>query len=1114
MSVELFEQYANGNLIATTGCPSGELQTLLRLSINHGRDTEQGHKLYEQAIAYVTRMQKIFGKENYYMELMNHDMSIDLERKVENDLLTIAKKLDIPLLATADSHYTYPTDASAHEHLLCISTHSKMNVPTSREEGEGGKTRFAFDGNGYYIHSAAEMLQKFPEEKYPGAVRNSARIADMCNVVIEPRDDLRPQIDLPAGETEASWIRKEAYAGLQRRLPEKAQLQEYIDRLEIELGVIVPKNYSGYFLVVSDFLRWAKANEVPCGPGRGSAAGSLLAYCLDITDADPIRFGLLFERFLNPERESPPDIDIDLNDTDRERVIEYVKNKYGNERVAQVVTFGKILAKNAVKDTVRVLDLPYSLGDQLTKAMPDPIFGKTMPLKDMYEPSSPRYDEAGDFRNLVKQENAGEVVDIARQLEGRIRSTGVHAAAVVVSGAPVVENIPMMMRQADGAMITQWDYPTAEHLGLLKFDFLGLRNLGVIRDAVAHIKRNRNIDVDILATMEGSLDDPKVYELLGRGNTLGVFQLDGGGMQSLLKVMKPTSFDDISAVLALYRPGPMGVNAHTDYALRKNGLQRVDYIHPELVGLLKPILDETYGLIVYQEQIQLIAREMAGYSLGQADNLRRAMGKKKREILDAEFVPFQAGSRLRGYSDVAIQAIWDVMVPFADYAFNKSHTVAYGLTSYMTAFLKANFAAEFYAALLSSVSDDADKTAAYLEDARVNGVRVLPPDVSRSEVDYVPLSGSEVLFGLRAIRGIGAGVGGEIVAARRSGGGFVSFDDFVKRVDGSVVNKRVLEGLAFGGAFDGLGVSRRALVYQVPELVKQFQKVARSRVRKQLTLFDVEDGVEYVVFPMEEYPRMEKLSLERNALGLYVSGHPIDGLNISNMASVKIGSLVDGSVPAVVGFPSRGAVPQRIAGVLTSLVVKRTKKGDLFAICRLEDRSGSIECPVFPKTFARVGDLLRVDGVYQFVGFAQKRDESVNFPVDSVRPLEFSESGNLSVRLKVTEQQWLAARDDVFGVFGRFVPPVGEPGDSVILSVKSSLGVISEEVLDVRVVRSPALIQQLQGLLGSLCIGRWRAVKGGQGDVGGLGEGGVGVPPVVPVLSLEGLPDDGSGGLF
>lgn len=1064
MSIELFKQYHEG-LIATTGCPSGELQTKLRLGLK------------QEAIEYARMMQEIFGKENYFMEIMDHDMSIDLERKVIDDLLEISKILDIPLIATPDSHYTYPGEDKIHEHLLCISTHSKMNVPTSVEEGSSGKTRFAFDGKGYYVPTAEEMYKKFPEDKFPGAVTNTKKLADMCHVTIEPRDDLRPGIPLPEGETEASWITKEAYAGLKKRLPDLADTTEYKDRLQYELEVIIPKNYSGYFLVVSDFIRWAKEQGIPMGPGRGSAAGSLLAYCLDITDADPIRHGLLFERFLNPERESPPDVDVDVDDLRRDDLIAYVKEKYGFEQVAQVVTFGKILAKNAVKDTVRILDLPYALGDQLSKAMPEPIFGKTMPLKDMYDPSSVRYDEAGDFRSLVQQENAQPIIDVALGLEGRVRSTGVHAAAVIISNKPVEDAVPMMMRQADGAMITQWDYPTCEELGLIKYDFLGLRNLGIIDSALKHIKRTRGVELSYIDIVSGPMDDPKVYDLLARGNTLGVFQLDGGGMQNLLKMMKPTHFEDISAVLALYRPGPMGVNAHTDFALRKNGVQKVDYIHPELVGLLKPILDETYGLIVYQEQIQLIAREMAGYSLGAADNLRRAMGKKKREVLEAEFVPFRAGARKNGYSDEAIKAIWDVMVPFADYAFNKSHTVAYGLTSYMTAFLKANFASEFYAALLSSVSDDTDKTAAYLEDARVNGVRVLPPDVSRSEVDYVPLSESEVLFGLRAVRGIGASVGEEIHSVALSGGPFKSFDDFVKRCSSSVVNKRVLEGLAYGGAFDGFGVSRRALIYQIPELVKQFQKVQRSKGKKMDALFDFEDSVEYVVLPMDEFPRMEKLSLERGVLGLYVSGHPIDGLSIGNMASVRVAQLLDGSVPALSGWAPRGAVPHRIAGVVTSFVVKRTKKGDKFGIARLEDRSGSVECVIFPKVFVKFEDLLKVDGVYQFVGFHQLRDETVSFIVDSLRPLEFGESGGLSVRLKVSEPQWLEAEGDVLDVLSRFAPPVGEVGDEVVVSVKRADGSVFEVVPDVRVVRSPALIQRLQGLLGALCVGRWREVK-------------------------------------
>jgi DNA polymerase-3 subunit alpha len=1067
MSMELFEKYHEG-IIATTGCPSGEIQTRIRLG------------QYEEALKHAGQMQDIFGKDNYFLELMDHDMSIDLERKVRVDLMRIAKDLSIPLLATNDNHYTRKEDANAHEHLICIATRSKMSVPTSTEEGEGGKTRFAFDGEGYYIKSHAEMAMIFPEEQFPGALSNTVAIAERCNVTIEPSTELRPVIDLPEGETEATWIEKEAFAGLARRLPDKANLPEYIERMHIELGVIVPKDYSGYFLVVSDFVRWSKfvaQPPVPVGPGRGSAAGSLLAFCLDITDADPIRHGLLFERFLNPERDSPPDIDMDFNDTDRDRVIDYVKEKYGTDHVSQVVTFGKILAKNAVKDTIRILDEPYSLGDELTKAMPPAVFGKTMPLHDIYTVGAPRYEEAEDFRQLVRERNAGHIIDIARQLEGRTRSTGVHAAAVVISSKPVAESVPMMVRQNDGAMITQWDYPTAEELGLLKVDFLGLRNLGIMRDAIESIERTRGIKIDMQDLIQGAMDDPATYKLLQAGNTVGVFQVEGGGLRALLKLLRPTGFNDISAVLSLYRPGPMGVNAHTDYALRKNGLQEVDYIHPELTKMLTPILGESYGLVIYQEQVQLIAREMAGYSLGQADLLRRAMGKKKRYIIDAEFIPFSEGAKKNGYSMEAIKAIWDILVPFADYAFNKSHTVAYGLITYVTAYLKANYPAEYMSALLSSVSDDTDKTALYLEDCRQNGIKVLPPDVSRSQVEYAPLSETEILFGLKAIRGVGSATSEEIVGVRKESGKFKDFNDFIQRAPKGIVNKRILEGLAYGGAFDKMGISRRALIFQIPELVKQYQKASRAKSSTQMSLFDIDDIIEYNVQQMDEYPKMEKLKLERHALGLYISAHPIDGLNISNMATTQIAGLLDESIKPLEGWPDRNATPQRIAGILTSLAIKRTKKGEAFAIARLEDRSGSIECAIFPKTYKAVGEFLKLDGVYQFIGFSKKRDEEISFTVDNVRPLEFSDSGNLSVRVKLTEQQWNSGKDTLMQRLKRHGSPVGEPGDVVIVSIKNHAGEITENTLDFKVKRSPALIQEIQELFGSLSIGRWRQAK-------------------------------------
>jgi len=1068
MSMELFRQYHEG-LIATTGCPSGEIQTKLRLG------------MYDSALEHAREMQSIFGKDNYFMELMDHNMGIDLERKVTAGLLSISKELNIPLLATNDSHYTTKEDANAHEHLLAIATRSKMSVPTSVAEGEGGKTRFAFDGSGYYLRSYAEMIEIFPEDRFPGAVSNSILIADRCNITIEPDESLRPRIPLPEGYTEAEWLSKEAYEGLARRLPDKANDQEYLDRMAKELGVINGKNFSGYFLVTSDFVRWARNNGVPVGFGRGSAAGSLLAFALDITDPDPIRHGLLFERFLNPERDSPPDIDMDFNDLERELVIQYVKDTYGDDHVAQVVTFGKILAKNGVKDTVRILDEPYSLGDELTKAMPAAVFGKTMPLNDIYTPGAPRYEEADDFRAKVTERGAEHVIEIARQLEGRIRSTGVHAAALVISSKPVVDYIPMMVRQNDGAKITQWDYPTAEALGLIKMDFLGLRNLGIVRDAIVNVEKTKGIKLDVQEIIQGVMDDPKTYELLQSGNTLGVFQLDGGGLRNLLKLLKPTHFGDISAVLSLYRPGPMGVNAHTDYALRKNGLQEVDYIHPELTEILTPLLKESYGLVIYQEQVQLIAQQVAGYSLGQADLLRRAMGKKKRYIIDAEYIPFSEGARKNGYSDEAIKDLWDILVPFADYAFNKSHTVAYGLLSYVTAFLKANYPSEYMSALLSSVSDDVDKTAMYLEDCRQNGIKVSQPNVSLSNVDYAPLSDTEISFGLRAIRGVGATSSEQIVESRLNENGksvpFKDFNDFITRIPKSLVNKRILEGLTYGGALDSLGVSRRAIIHQLPELLKRYQKAQKSKASTQTSLFDLDDMIDYKVLPMEEYPKMEKLKLERHALGLYISAHPIDGLNIANMASARIVGLLDGTVKPLEGWPTARDTPVRIAGIVTSFAVKRNKKGEPFAIVKMEDRSGSIECAIFPKTYAKVGEFLKLDGVYQFVGFSNKRDEEINFIVDNVRPLEFSDSGNLSVRLKLTEQQWVNGKKSLEAALRRHLVPLGEPGDDVIVSIKTVAGEVTEERIDLSVRRSPALLQEVQELFGSLCIGRWLRAK-------------------------------------
>jgi len=1733
IDLELLAQYGKG-IIATTGCPSGEIQTRLRL----------GQK--EEAYTFAGKLQDALGKENVFLELMDHNMTSDLERGVRNDLLELAKKFNMPLLATNDVHYTTKNQSHSHEEFLCVQTRSVMSTPPDH----AGGTRFAFEGTSYYLKTAQEMAEIFPD--LPEALNNTLLIAERSNISIEPDPNLRPNINIPDGLTEYEYLKRESIEGLRRRAPEKADNQEYLDRLETELNILKMKDYVGYFLVVSDFVRWAKNNGVPVGHGRGclsgdsqiltphgfktlrdvhagdtvfdekgnqvkipnkmeyncdeeliqiksfyggngnkmtadhkvlvsktnpvtsksklargirfkketnpvewvradevkkgdyvviprlkfdnttegwhvektsasaanhkdgrasrnslsqetginrttvsrflnggnvnerarkiltktiskhkltveeiknsnsptvntlktyfiqpsheagvlfglfisdgwmrsdnratvgfvqrrsedenfipniiekvlgikpthrdhnrsnlrqyfinhegvhqlfqslfpgyefkastkyvpneffntpeefrkglleglwygdgshvgktkyatrslrlaqgvhtlllslglpagikstqrretrkdyehaesveysvttaryfnidtpnpsatfrkdnnflyyrvrdiqtvpaegkvydftvpttnsyvtdsyivhnSAGGSLVAYCIDITDIDPIKYSLLFERFINPERDSPPDIDMDFNDTDRERVIEYVRNKYGGEKVAQIATFGKIGAKAAIKDSIRIKELPYATGEALSKALPDPVSGKAITLHEVYDPEADRYPEAGEFRDLVKKIDAENVIETARNFEGRTRSTGVHAAALVVSSKPVVESVPMMQRQNDGAMITQWDYPTCEHLGLLKVDFLGLRNLGIIAKAIKHIEKTRGEKINLYNIIDGTMDDPKTYQLLAKGDSNGVFQLDSSGIQSLMKQLRPSEFNDIAALLALYRPGPMGVGAHVDYALRKNGEQKVDFIHPELEEPLKDILGETYGLCIYQEEIMLIAQKVANYTLAQADNLRRAMGKKKKSVLDAEYVPFSEGMRKNGYSEEAIKDLWDVLVPFADYGFNKcvsdktiirmadgsaksireifnmfkrgeeiyvqsmwtdgevkphkvanvvstgmkevyrlktknsrtidltpehrllttrgylelqniivgedelivadeanggeernvrrfdvnmlgltsshdshilrmaeflienniefeihkpvgkgecdfyfeglywemdgidrhisyfenkygdipfvvvtpedyqeriadvlnlthvrngdlvvsvekidrklptidiemaeggpknyltwkgivshnSHSVGYGILSYLTAYFKANYPAEFMSALLSSVSDDADKTALYLNDCRNMGITVDPPNVNESNVDYEPASANHIHFGFKAIRGIGEAVAEEIVRIRGDEP-FKDFTDFITRIPKTVANKRILEALALGGAFDVLKVSRKSVFEYVPDLLKDLTKIHKKAAKSdEVSLFDLTEEFNVMVPDTGEWGKLEKLKKERHALGLYVSGHPLEGLDMSTAGGTKIIDLTEGAIPPMQGWIPRDAKPLKISGIVTALSKKRTKKGETFALGTVEDLTGTIPFVMFPKAFKDFGEFLELDGVYQLSGFHRERDiDGISFTVDALRPLEFSDTGKLSFRIKLTEKQYDAAKHVLMQKLQKYEAQ-GEGATNIIVSLKNEDGDVREEQLDIMVKGSPVLSQEIREVFGMLSIGRWR----------------------------------------
>jgi DNA polymerase III subunit alpha len=969
MDKEILSEHAKG-LMASTGCPSGELQTRLRL----GQE--------EEALRSAAEYQDIFGKENYFLELMDH--GLDIERKVRDGLLAIGKKLGIPPVVTNDSHYSKESDAQFHDLLLCIQTGKKL----------ADADRFKFDGSGYYIKSPAEMYGINNSDVWQEGCRNSQLlIADQVDTTgMFEFVNLMPRFPIPAEfDSEDALFADAVWKGMAKRYPNGYD-ETRKKQAEYEISIIVQMGFPAYFLVVADFINWAKDNGVAVGPGRGSAAGSIVAYAMGITDLDPLDHGLIFERFLNPERISMPDIDIDFDERGRADVIRYVTQKWGSDKVAQIITYGTIKAKAAIKDSGRVLDYPYAMGDRITKAFPPPVLGKDVPLSIVSDTEHPRYSEAGELRSMYENEpDVKRIIDTARGIEGLIRQPGVHAAGVIMSAEPLTDHIPVWTRHTDGAVITQFDYPTCEGLGLLKMDFLGLRNLTIMADAVKMVELNRNVKINLLAL---PLTDKPTYDLLSRGDTLGVFQFDSSGYRTLMRLMKPDNFEDISALGALYRPGPMGVNSHTNYALRKNKQQDITPIHPQLEEPLKEILEPTYGLIVYQEQVQKAAQVLAGYSLGQADLLRRAMGKKKKEILDKEFVPFQRGCRERGYSDAAIQAVWDVLVPFAGYAFNKAHSAAYGLVSYWTAYLKANYAPEYMAALLTSVGDDKDRSALYLSESRRVGITVLPPDVNASIATFAAV-GKDVRFGLAAVRNVGVNVVEAIIAARKSKGEFTSFADFLRKVPQVVCNKRVIESLIKAGAFDSLGHQRKGLLLIHEQAVDSVIDIKRNEAIGQDSLFGGDEEAEAafeVAIPDAEWDKKTRLNFEREMLGLYVSDHPLLGVEhiLARDTDMSLAELMgsvtdedtddseDAARPAVAPVQSgnrRDGEIAKIGGILSGVTRKLTKSGAQWATATLEDLGGAIEVLFFPQTYQLYAMAIAEDAIVVVKGKIDRRDD-------------------------------------------------------------------------------------------------------------------------------------------
>ncbi|MFX0537341.1 DNA polymerase III subunit alpha [Ornithinimicrobium sp. Y1847] len=1501
MDRELFETYGQG-LIATTGCPSGEIQTRLRMG------------QWDQAVAYASDMRDILGAENYYLELMDH--GIDIERVVRQDLLKLAKELSLPLLATNDLHYTKREDAGAHGALLCVSTGAQLSDPK----------RFKFDGDGYYIKTAAEMREVWRE--LPEACDNTLVVAERCDISFtEGEGRYMPKFPVPEGEDDVSWFIKEVEAGLHKRYPEG--VPDYARKqATYETEVIVGKGYASYFLVVADFINWAKEQGIRVGPGRGSGAGSMCAYAMGITDLDPIPHGLIFERFLNPERKSMPDFDVDFDDRRRPEVIRYVTEKYGDDRVAMIVTYGTIKAKQALKDASRVMGYPFAMGEKLTKAMPPDVMGKGMSLSGIHDPEDKRYNEAAEFREVLAEDvHAAEVFETARGLEGLKRQWGVHAAGVIMSSEPLLDVIPIMRREQDGQIITQFDYPSCEALGLVKMDFLGLRNLTVLDDAIRNIKDNRDEDIDLDA-LSKDMTDKATYDLLGRGDTLGVFQLDGTGMRQLLRLMQPDNFEDISAALALYRPGPMGVNAHTNFALRKNDKQEITPLDPQLKGklqpemeaALEPILGTTYGLCVagetpiidadtgervrideleervtrgfwtfgvdergkvvrrqvthwwqmppkpvltvrtssgqqvrlsadhkvltprgwvpagelvvgrdriarprdafdvsfpsqvgadeaallgylisdgyitiyentfissraelraevsrlcltlfddthpvedcldrraprvrfaasprgtgkggnprrgvlpqiginrwlralgyekkttsahkfvpeavkradrearlrlvaalwdgdghvggklayyktvsatlasdlaevlgslgipsttrqsgtyesvrfgtqtawavhvyderfwqlvvprmvaqskvaarlplsiasrsrgvsrrlmlahggdvlrddvrlstrtrnamadgpaslsglhrylwreglvaepktshpaddgsgfyplnatssayldsigtqedhffaamdwtrvesiavgaeepvyditvddvhnfvahglvlsnciYQEQVMEIAQKLAGYTLGNADLLRRAMGKKKKEVLEAEYIPFSDGMKANGYNEASIAALWGVLVPFSDYAFNKAHTAAYGLISYWTGYLKANYPAEYMAALLTSVGDDKDKRPIYLAECRRLGISVLPPDVNESVGTFAAV-GDDIRFGMAAIRNVGHNVVNAIVTTREEKGAFTSFEDFLRKCPVVVCNKRTIESLIKGGAFDSLGHTRQGLVAIHERYVDALVDEKKQEAIGQDSLFsgfgdDAEsEPMEIVTLPPIpdiEWDKTTLLAFEREMLGLYVSDHPLNGIEhiLAQHASASILELVGED-----GVKDGDFVT--VAGLMTNLQLKRTKNGDPYARLTIQDMAGGIDVVFWPKTYMTISTMLAEDTVAVIKGRLKKGDDGAELLANELTLPDIKQGPRGPVVLKLPLSRVTdGLAHKLKGVLANHPGStevhvnLDQPGRKVLMRLDDSL----------RVTASPELFGELKALLGASSI--------------------------------------------
>ena len=972
---KLLERYSEG-IIGLSACLAGEIP---RKIIKHNN--------YDAAVEAAIQYRDILGKDDFFLEVQ--DNGIDDQIIANRNIFQMSKETGIPLVATNDCHYLNKGDHISHEVLMCIQMQTTMNDPN----------RMLGHGDQLWVKSPEEMWAAFGD--YPDALTNTVAIAERCNTSITFGDLHLPQYDVPEGYTIESYFEHLCRVGLHEKLaalPESVH-QEYHDRLDEELNIIIMKGFPGYYLIVWDFINWSKKNKIPVGPGRGSGAGSLAAYVLGITDIDPIKYDLLFERFLNPERESMPDFDIDFCVNGRERVIEYTRNKYGDDKVAQIITYGKLLGRGSVRDVGRVLDVPLPVVDKLAKMIPE-VPGMTLNKALSKDPSLEK-----SFKEV---EHGADILTHAKKLEGLIRNSGMHAAGIVIGDRPLEDIVPLCKGQKD-EVVTQYEKDTCESVGLIKFDFLGLKNLTIIDVAVKNIKAVHGVELDIEKL---PVDDKKSYELLQSGDTTGVFQLESGGMKNLLKKLKPTVFEDIIALVALYRPGPIGSGMLDSFVLRKHGEEEITYPVPELETILK----ETYGIIVYQEQVMQIARTMAGYSLGAADILRRAMGKKKKEVMELQKQIFLYGDEKqkidgaikKGYDEQKSIEIFNLIEKFAEYGFNKSHSAAYALIAYQTAYLKANYPVEYMAALLTCELDKGEKVVNFIEECKKMNISVLPPDINESNKDFT-IVGGNIRFGLGALKNVGFGAIESIVEEREKDGEFKSIFEFCRRVDLRQANKKVLEALIKAGAFDCFGKNRHQLLKVMESAIENGQRRAKMSEQGIISVEDFlrdddEEETDDETYPdVDEIPENELLQSEKEILGFYVSNHPLAKYSsifeIFTTESDELNQITE-EKEVIIG------------GIIKNVKHHITKKsGKRMAFLTLEDLKGEIDVVIFPDTYKENTRFFEEDKIIIIRGETSIKEEGVS--VKGFEIFDVSDAVNKltgGVKLKINTVGFTAER--------------------------------------------------------------------------------------------------------